>query len=277
MSARGHESTYPENLRPEQVPMWARERRVLELLGPLVHREIRSRYRTSALDVLWALVNPVVTMAVYGFVLTRGFDVQAHCGPYLVSAWSGLVLWVFFATSVTAAVTSIISSSQTVTKVYFPREALPLAATGSALLDLAIGLLTVLVLLVLSGVGFSFHTVLAVLPLLMLVLWTAALAVFLAAFAAFARDVVHVVQLVTRVGIFAVPVFYEQRLLPDVLDWMNVVNPVTVAIEGFRACVICGRSPALGLLAIHVGLAVCLLVASLLYMRRVEARISDLV
>lgn len=242
----------------------------------MVGREIRSRYRTSALDVFWALLNPVVTMGVYGFVLTQGFEVESRCGPYLVSAWSGLVLWVFFASSLTASVTSIVSASPLVTKVYFPREVLPLAATGSAIVELLLGLLTVLILLVIGGIEVSASAALAVLPVFMLVLWAAALGVFLAAFAAFARDIVHAVFLLTRVGIFAVPVFYEERILPPVLNGAAGANPVAVAIESFREAALCGRPPALMPLAIHTVIAACLLFLSSLYMRRVEARITDL-
>lgn len=264
-------------VRPERLSMWARERRVAGLLGPLVRREIRSRYRTSALDVAWALVSPVVTMAVYGFILTQSFGVQAECSPYLVSAWSGLVLWSFFATSISTSTTSIITSASLITKVAFPREALPLAAMGSAMVDLGIGLLTVGILLFLGGVGFSAYTLLAVLPILMLVLWTAALSVFLGAIAVFARDVVHLAQLVVRVGIFATPVFYEEQLLPDALAWFYTANPVAVAIEGFRTAALCGQSPQYDLLAVQSAVAICLLTASLLYMRRVEARLADYV
>lgn len=255
--------------------MWSRERRVLSLLRPLVQREIRSRYRTSALDVAWALVNPVVTVMVYGFILTQSFNVQAKCGPYLVSAWSGVVLWTFFATSIISSTSSIISSASVVTKVYFPREALPLAATGSAMVDLAIGLVTIVPLLILGGVGFFASTPLAIFPIIMLVIWTAALSVFLAALAVFARDIVHGVQLLIRIGIFATPVFYEEQFLPDSLSWLRIANPVAVAIEGFRTCVLCGRLPDYRALLIHTMIALALLVVSMFYMRSIESRISD--
>lgn len=264
-----------QNLEYKRTSILLRGKRVAALIGPLVTREIRSRYRTSALDVAWALVNPLVTMAVYGLVLTRGFGVESQCGPYIVSAWSGLVLWVFVATSLTTSVVSIISAPSLVTKVYFPREVLPLAATVSAMIDLAVGLLTVVVLLLLSGVGLSAYSALAVLPVAMLMIWAAALGVLSGALAVFARDMVHVVQLVTRVGIFAVPVFYDERILPDPLGRLVSANPVTVAIVAFRSAVLCGQPPELEPLAIHASLGVCLLVASILYVRHIESRIAD--
>lgn len=254
-----------------------RVRVVAGLIPPLVVREVRSRYRTSALDVAWAVINPAVTLLAYGLILTQAFGAKSECGPYVTSAWSGLVLWMFFATSVTAGSASIVSSASLVTKVYFPREALPLAATGSAMLDLGIGLLTVVALIVIGGSGLTLYSPAAVLPVLMLVCWTAALSVFLGAVSVFAHDTLHLVQLVVRVGIFVTPVFYGAEMLPSGLAWLEVVNPVAVSIEAFRSFALCGRAPDWRLLLVHTAASVCALVGSVLYVRSVESRIADLV
>ncbi|MCZ7628992.1 MAG: ABC transporter permease [Microthrixaceae bacterium] len=195
----------------------------------------------------------------------------------MTSAWSGLVLWMFFATSVTAGTASIVSSASLVTKVYFPREALPLAATGSAMLDLGIGLLTVVALIAIGGAEVTRYSLLVLLPVAMLVCWTAAVSVFLGAVAVFARDTLHLVQLVVRVGIFATPVFYGAEVLPSSLAWLEVINPVAVAIEAFRSLALCGVAPDWRLLLAHGVAASCALVGSVLYVRSVESRISDLV
>lgn len=258
------------------IALLPRARRVVSLVMPLVGREVRSRYRTTSLDIAWAFLTPIVTMTVYGVILTQSFGVKSSCGPYLVSAWSGLVLWTFFSVALTAAVTSILSSAHLVGKIYFPRESLPLAATGSALVDLGVGLVTVVVLLVLGGVGLSWYTLIALIPIAILVVWTAAISIAVSVVAVFVRDVVQVVYLVVRIGIFATPVFYESSELPDILARTLPLNPVAVAIESMRTSALCGKAPDFGLLGWHLAAATVAFVAAVLYTRSVEARAIDL-
>jgi lipopolysaccharide transport system permease protein len=241
----------------------------------LAPRELRIRYRQSVLDIAWALIGPVVTLAVYGIILTQSFDVSSACSPYLVSAWLGLVLWTFFASSVTLAVTSLIASANLVGKVYFPRESVPLAAVGSSSVELAIGAVTVLVLVVLSDVALTPMALAVILPLAVLIVWAAAVSIWLAVLATFARDLVHATHLAIRVGFFATPIMYEAAFLPAAFAWSEHWNPVAVSVTGARDAVLCGSSPDLMLLAVHLGVGAMLLVGAVLYTRSVESRIAD--
>lgn len=247
------------------------------LIPSLVVREIRSRYRTSVLDIVWAIINPAVTLVAYGMIMTQAFGAKAACGPYVTFAWSGLVLWTFFATSLTAGVSAIVSSAPLVTKIYFPREALPVAAVGSASVDLGIGLVTVLLLIYLGGDRLTISSTAAVLPIFVLVCWSSALAILLSALAVFVRDTVHLVHLVVRVGIFVTPVFYSADTLPPGLRWIEIINPAAVAIEAFRASALCGSPSHSSLLIIHSLAGLVLVGGSIMLMRRLEPRIADLV
>lgn len=249
----------------------------VELVRVLSPRELRTRYRQSILDIAWALISPVAVLIVYGIVLTQSFSVTGGGVPYLSLAWSGLVLWTFFATSLGTSVVSLISAQDLVTKVNFPKEALPLSMVGASLADLAIGLVTVFVLATIQGIRPTWHTLLFPLPIIMLVVWTAALAVFVAVFAAFIRDVPHIVQLAIRVGFFATPVMYDAAILPPAFAWTASVSPVAVAIEAFRDAVLRGKVPDLTLLGIQLLVASVLLAASVLYTRAVEARVTDVI
>lgn len=255
----------------------SRTARTVSLVPVLVGREIRTRYRTSFLDVAWAIIVPVVVLIVYGLVLTQSFNVGSGCAPYLSTAWVGLVLWTVFANGLGHSVTSLISSSDLITKVYFPREAIPLAVVGSTMVDLCAGLLSLVVLLVVQDVQLRPVALLAVLPIFVLVVWTAALSVVCAVVAVFARDLVHAVHLLLRVGFFATPVMYESSFLPKGLAWSAVVNPVAVAIDGVRAAVLCGQVPAWKLEGVHLVAGLVLLFLGVLYTRSVESRLVDLV
>lgn len=254
-----------------------RARWTLELVRVLAPRELRTRYRQSVLDVAWALISPIAVLVVYGIVLTQSFDVTGEGVPYLSLAWSGLVLWTFFAGSLGGAVSSLISSRDLVTKVPFPKEALPLSMVGASLVDLAIGLVTVLVLALVQGIRPGWTVVLAPIPLVLLVLWSAALGVFVGVLAAFVRDVPHVVQLTIRVGFFATPVMYAASILPPAFRWTAWVSPLAVSIEAFRDAVLRGEVPDLGLLAVHLAVAAALLVVAVRYTRSVEGRLTDFI
>ena len=246
-------------------------------MAMLAPRELRVRYRQSFLDVTWALISPIVILVVYGLVLTQSFGVEGTCGPYLSSAWVGLVLWTFFATALGTAVFSLIASSDMVTKVYFPREALPLSMVGSALADLGIGLITVVIVMVVQGVHVGWPIVSAVLPIAVVVVWTSAVSVIAGVLAAFVRDVIHVVQLALRVGFFATPVMYETNFLPQQLAWTATVNPLAVGITGLREAALCSTWPDFPLLLIHLVTGSLLLLAGIVYTWSVESRITDVV
>jgi ABC-type polysaccharide/polyol phosphate export permease len=255
----------------------SRGRRTLDLVNVLAPRELRVRYRQSALDITWALISPVAILAVYGVVLTQSFDVTTSCGPYLSSAWVGLVIWTFFATAVGTGVLSLITSADLVTKVYFPREALPLSMVGASLADLGIGVVTVLILLPIQGVAFTWVGFAAALPILVVVVWAATISVIVAVAAAFVRDVPHAVQLGLRVGFFATPVMYDSSLIPPALQWSATINPIAAAITGFRDTMVCHSWPDVPLLLTHLAVGLVVLVGAVVYTRSIEARMTDVV
>lgn len=254
-----------------------RVRWTARLVRVLTPRELRTRYRQSVLDLGWALINPVAVLIIYGIVLTQSFGVTGDGVPYLSSAWSGLVLWTFFSSGLGASAVSLIYSADLITKVYFPKEALPLGSVGASMADLAIGLVSLLVLMPIQGIAFHIEALYGILSILVLVTWTAALSVFAAVLAAFVRDVPQLVSLILRVGFFATPVMYSASNLPRALAWTATWSPVAVAIETFRDSVLRGRVPDLPLICAQLLAGTVLLVVSVLYTRAVESRIADVV
>jgi len=238
-------------------------------------REIRTRYRTSLLDVAWAVITPVVLLVVYGLILTQSFNVKSACAPYLASAWTGLVIWTAFSTALGGSVSSLVASSSLISKVYFPLESIPLAIAGASLLDLGVGFGSLLVLLVVLRVPFDLVGLTVVLPLGVLILWSAVLSMLTAVLAVFARDVIHAVGLGLRVGFFATPVMYETGFLPSSLAWTAKLNPVAVAINGVRDSLLCGESPSLRLIAVHLVVGVAAFIAVVQYIRSIEPRVVD--
>jgi lipopolysaccharide transport system permease protein len=253
----------------------ARVARTANLLRTLVPREFRIRYRESYLDLAWAIITPLVILAVYGVILTQAFDADGGCAPYLSSAWVGLVLWTFFASGLSSATNSMLDSSELMTKIYFPREALPLASVGVTLIDLALGAVTIVVLALAQGVHLSVTALAAIPAVLLLIIWTAALSVLAAALTVFVRDVIHAVNLFLRAGFFATPVMYSADFFPDWLQWMVTVNPIAVAITTTRNGLLCGQWPDWKLVGVQLLAGSLLFVGSVLFVRRTEASMVD--
>jgi lipopolysaccharide transport system permease protein len=254
-----------------------RTARVAALLPILIKREIRTRYRTSLLDLGWAVITPVALMAVYGLILTRSFAVTAECAPYLSSAWTGLVLWTAFSNAVGSAASSLVASSDLITKVYFPLEAIPLAVAGASLLELGVGMVTLVALALIQGVAVGPTAFAAVLPIAVLVVWAAVISMVSAVLSAFVRDTVHAVNLALRLGFFASPVMYEVTFLPATVRWTAKVNPVAASITGVRDTVLCGTRPDVPVLGAHLVVGMLAFALTIVYIRAVESRVVDVV
>jgi len=266
-----------------------RSRHTASLLQTFTMREFKVRYRGSFLDLGWSLLTPLVLLAVYGVILTQVFNATAECGPYLSSAWTGLVIWTFFSTAFGNASMSLIYSGEMLTKVYFPRETVPLAQVGVSLIDLAIGLGTLVLIMATQhylglgvdttdpngGISVTYHVIAVVPALAVTLVWTAAACVFGAILTTFLRDVGHFINLFLRAGFFATPVMYDASIYPAGLRWLAIVNPIAVTIEAMRAALFCHVWPNGALIAAQFLAGSIALGLSVLYMRRVEDRLVD--
>jgi lipopolysaccharide transport system permease protein len=258
-----------------RLPLRHRLRALLPLLRVWTEREFRARYRQSALDVTWSVVQPIGVVLIYGFLFSVVLDVSADGLPYLSFAFAGIAGWRFLSFATSASFPSIVEAHSTITKVYFPREVIPLSVVGASLVDLSIVTVILLVVAVAQGVGLSI-TAVALVPIdLVLVLYVAAACVFGAAISVFVRDVALVLPLVQQLLFVGSPIMYPASLLPDGLQWMEQVNPVAVVVGSTRDAVLHHTWPPWDLLAVHLVVAATLLVLALRYSRSVESQMAD--
>jgi len=254
----------------------ARAGQIAGLLGVWTEREFRVRYRQSALDALWSVIQPVGIVLIYGFLFSIVLQVSTGGLPYLAFAFAGIAPWRFIAFATSSAFPSITAAQGTITKVYFPREVLPLSVVGASLVDLAIATLILFIVAVVQGVGLDV-TVLALVPVdVVLVLWVAAICVLGASVSVFVRDVVLFLPLAQQLLFVASPIMYPASLTPDSLSWLNEWNPVAVVVEATRDAVLRHSWPDWPLLAIHGAAATGVLLLALAYSRTVERHMADL-
>jgi lipopolysaccharide transport system permease protein len=246
-----------------------------ELLYFLVWRDVKVRYKQTALGAMWAVLQPALTMGVFSLFLGRLAHVPSDGIPYPLFSFAALVPWTYFSSALTGGAASIVGSQQLISKVYFPRLLVPLAATMTPLVDCAVAMI---VLFAMMG---WYHVVpsaaIAWLPLLMLLAVASAFAVslWLATLTARFRDVRYIVPFVVQCWMFATPVAYPASLVPEKWRPLYGLNPMTGVVEGFRWALVGGPSPGLMILASALVVA-ALLAVGLVYFRNQEGIFADL-
>jgi lipopolysaccharide transport system permease protein len=248
-----------------------------ELLYFLVWRDLKVRYKQTALGASWAIIQPVVTMIVFSVFFGRLAGMPSDGVPYPLFAFAALVPWTFFAQGVSHAANSLVGSQNLLKKVYFPRLVIPISAVLSGVVDF---LLAFLVLFALMG-GFGTWPTLRVLwtvPLLGLALVTATgVGVWLSARNVRYRDVRYAVPFLIQVWLFATPIAYPSSLVPEGWRTLYALNPMVGVTEGFRWALL-GSAVAPGpLVLVSAAVAGVILVFGALYFRRMEATFADVV
>ncbi len=247
-----------------------------ELLGLLVLRDLRVRYRQTFLGPLWVVARPLATMAV--FTLVFGLLVRVPTGgdPYAAFVLAGLLPWMFFSSSVTGAGNALVGSAGLVGKVYFPRLLIPLSALGGGLVDLAVSFVLLVLLLPLFGIAWTPLLLAAPLLVLPMFLLAAGFGALFAALNVAWRDFGSAMGFLMQAWMFATPVVYPSRLVPGRWRWVLDVNPMAGLVEGFRAACL-GASldlPAIGTATVLSALAFAVGVA---YFGKVERRFADII
>lgn len=249
-----------------------------ELLYFFTWRDLKVRYKQTLLGAAWAVLQPALMMLVFWVFFGRLAKVPHENVPYIVFAYSGLLPWLLFANGMSFSAQSLVSNTQLITKVYFPRLLVAIAPCVAALVDfvLAFGLLVVLI--VVYGTYPQPAGWLLVFPLVALALVTAAgVGSWLAALNVKYRDVRYVIPFMTQLWLFATPVIYPATLVHEPWRTLYSLNPMTGVVEGFRwALVGSGSFPGWNL-AVSAAVSLALLAAGVLYFRRTEDRIADVV
>jgi lipopolysaccharide transport system permease protein len=248
-----------------------------ELLYFLVWRNIKVRYKQTALGAAWAVLQPFLTMVVFSVFLGRLARVPSDGLPYPVFAYTALVPWMYFANALTQASNSLVEHERIITKVYFPRLAIPMAAILGGLLDLLIAMSVLVGMLFYYGIvpGAPVWT----LPFFVLLAAGAALGVglWLAVWNVKYRDVRYVTPFIVQFWLFATPVAYPSSLVPAAWRPLYGLNPMAGVVEGFRwALLEGGREPG-PLLAVSVLTVLAVLAGGLYYFRRMERTFADVV
>ena len=248
-----------------------------ELLYFLTWRDIKVRYKQTVLGAAWAIIQPFFTMVVFSLFFGRLAQIPSDGIPYAIFSYTALVPWTFFANGQSQSSNSLVGSANLITKIYFPRLAVPISSILSGVVDFVLAFGVLLVMMIFYGMmptidvlWLPFFLLLALVTALGIGLWLAAMNVEF-------RDVRYVVPFLTQFWLFATPIAYPSSLLSEPWRTLYGLNPMVGVVEGFRWALL-GTSTAPGpVVIVSTLVALALLVSGAFYFRRMERTFADVV
>lgn len=247
-----------------------------ELLGFLIWRDIKVRYKQTILGGLWAVLQPLIGTLVFGILFTTVARINTGNIPYPLFVYAGLVPWTFFATALSLSSNSLIASEQMIRKTYLPRIMIPLAAILGLVIDMLIGFALMLPLLLYYHWPLTASVVWLPLCMLGSFLAAAGIGLTLSALNVHYRDVKYVVPFFTQMAFFLTPVIYPLRTVPKSLKFVLGLNPMAGMEEGFRHALL-GSTVSFDLLWTSGAVSLLVFVAGLFVFRRMERTFADLI
>ena len=251
--------------------------RYRELVYFLTWRDIKVRYKQTVIGASWAILKPVLTMVLFSVIFGHFARIPSEGVPYPIFAYCALLPWTFFATAITQASNSLVGNANLVSKVYFPRLVMPIAASLGGLLDFAIAFVVLLGMMVYYRVTPTMALV--TVPLFVVLAMTTALAVgiWFSSLSVRYRDVAHVIPFLTQLWLYATPVAYPASMIQGKLHLVFALNPMAGVVEGFRWAILGSHELDVASLAISSSVTVVALMTGLFYFRRAEQSFADVV
>ncbi|SLM49988.1 Polysaccharide ABC transporter permease protein [Nitrospira japonica] len=248
-----------------------------ELLYFLAWRDIKIRYKQTALGAAWAVIQPVMTMAVFSLFFGKLANMPSDGIPYPLFAFTALVPWAYFANGLTESSNSLVSSSNLIKKVYFPRLVVPIAAVISGGVDFIIAFVVLLGMMLFYGMYPTVNVVW--LPLLVLLTFVTALGIglWLSALNVQYRDVRYTIPFLTQLWLFATPIAYPSSLLSEPWRTLFALNPMVGVVEGFRWALLGTTEAPSPMIAVSTLATLLLLVGGAFYFRRMEKTFADVI
>ncbi|HEV2299753.1 MAG TPA: ABC transporter permease [Candidatus Acidoferrales bacterium] len=248
-----------------------------ELVYFFVWRDIKIRYKQTAIGAAWAVLQPFLAMVVFTLFFGKLAHIPSGGIPYPVFYYSALLPWLYFAASLQAATNTIVENQRVITKVYFPRLALPISSVLSGLVDFGVGFLLFLVMMVYYGIRPGVPLLLFPVFLLLAVLTALGVGLWFSAMNAIYRDVRYVVPFLVQFWLFASPVAYSSSLVPVKWRWLYGLNPMAGVIEGFRWS-LAGQGMSPGrMMLVSTAIVLLLVVTGLIYFQKMETTVADVV
>jgi lipopolysaccharide transport system permease protein len=246
-----------------------------ELLYFFVWRDVKIRYKQTAIGIAWVILQPLMTMGVFTLFFGRLAKLPSQGLPYPVFYFAALVPWMYFSYALQSATNVVVENQRVITKVYFPRLVLPFSAVLSGLVDFAIGFVVLAILTLAYGIRPTMAALWLPLLLLLAILTALGVGLWMSALNALYRDVRFVMPFVVQFWMFASPVAYPSALVPERWRWLYGLNPMAGVIDGFRWALTGHGQPPGPVMLASAAMVVVVLVGGLFFFQRMESTVAD--
>jgi lipopolysaccharide transport system permease protein len=247
-----------------------------ELFYFLVWRDIALRYKQTAMGAAWAVLQPLLTMLVFTVVFGNFAQIPSDGLPYSIFTFTALVPWTYFSQAIARSGVSLVSDSQLVRKVYFPRLIIPLASAAAPLMDFFVSFVVLILMMAWYGIPLRWNLLALPFFLVAAVMTALAAALWLAPLNARYRDIGYTIPFLTQFWFYASPVTYPLSLVPQKWRLLYGLNPMVGVIEGFRWALLGKQSPDFTVTAVSVIVVTVMLVTGLIFFKRMERTLSDI-
>ncbi len=257
---------------------WGEIWRYRELLYFLTWRDVKIRYKQTVLGAAWAILQPLLTVLIFSVIFGQVAKFQEHTGgvPYSIYAYAAMLPWMFFQNAIHSSSNSLVGSSNLITKVYFPRLSIPLAAVGAGLVDLAISSGVFFVMLLVFHPVFTWGLLATPLLLIGTVLLATGVGTLLSALTVEFRDFRYVVPFMVQLWMYATPVIYPPEIVPARWQFLYQLNPLVGLVGGFRSALL-GLDFQWGQIGFSFLLSLAFFLGGAAYFRAVERRFADVI
>lgn len=248
-----------------------------ELLYFLVWRDVKVRYKQTLIGASWAILQPLVTMAIFAVIFGRLANIPSDGKPYPLFAFAALLPWNYFSQALSRSGSSLVGNTSLITKIYFPRLLIPLAASVAPVVDLFFSFLVLVALMIWYGIAptwglllLPFFVALSLVTALATGLWLSALNVEY-------RDVGHIIPFLIQAWMYSSPVAYSLTMVPQKWRLLYSLNPMVGVIEGFRWAILGTEQPDFMAMSVSLTVVLFLFVGGLLYFKRMEQTFADVI
>lgn len=248
-----------------------------ELLWQLTWRDFRIRYAQTLLGLLWALIQPVLTLLIFILVFNKAIRVNTGEIPYAVFAMTGMWAWSYFSYVLSQSGQSLIQSQALITKVYFPRLLIPLSKSLVGFIDFFIAFLLLIILMIGFHISPSKNSFALPFFILMLVMFSLALGIWFSALTIRFRDLQYTIPFLVQLGLYLTPIGYPASLIPAPYKNLFYLNPMASIVDGFRWSLLGVALPNADFLWLNGAMILVLFAGGIMYFRRVENLMADFI
>jgi lipopolysaccharide transport system permease protein len=247
-----------------------------ELIYSFTWRDVKIRYKQTALGFLWAIIQPLFMMIIFTIFFGGLAKIPSEGVPYPLFVLAALLPWTLFAEGLTRSTASMVTNSSIMTKVYFPRLVMPISGILSPLVDFVVSFSILIIMMAYFGYMPTINVIFLPLFILLALATSLGVGLWLSALNVLYRDFQYTVPFIIQLWMFASPVVYSSTLIPEQFRFLYGLNPMAGVIEGFRWALL-GTTPPGGMILVSTGVVVFLLVGGLFYFKRMEQYFADVV